>query len=113
MPYIEIRTNVPIDRDRSEVLRNLLGREIELLPGKSEQWLMTSLRGGEYMALGGRCEPCVMVQVSLFGSADASAYDRMTASLCEKLRLALNVPENRIYIKYEEVSHWGWNGSTF
>ena len=110
MPYIEIRTNVEIDRNRSEVLKNLLGREIELLPGKTEQWLMTSVRGGEDMSLSGSREPCVMATVSLFGRAGDDAYDAMTASLCEKLRLALNVPESRIYIKYEEVKHWGWNG---
>lgn len=37
----------------------------------------------------------------------------MTEALTKILTEALSVPADRIYVRYEEVSHWGWNGSNF
>ncbi|MBR6807949.1 MAG: hypothetical protein IKM46_06180 [Clostridia bacterium] len=113
MPYIELKTNVKIDDAKAKGIREMLGREIELIPGKSEKWLMTGIADGVRMSHGGSDEPCALVTVSIFGKASAEAYDALTASLCEKLSDCLGVAADRIYVKYEEVSVWGWNGMNF
>ena len=113
MPYIEIKTNVHCPEEKKNGISRLLGKEISLIPGKSENWLMTRVEDSLSMTFAGTDEPCVMAEVSIFGKATSSAYDALTASLCEKLGDALGVPENRVYVKYSEVSVWGWNGSNF
>lgn len=113
MPYIDLKTNIDLDHNQIEIIKKLLGREITLIPGKTERWLMTRVSGSENMSFAGTNEPCVMAEVSIFGSADDDAYAALTASLSEKLRIALNIPKSRIYIKYQEISKWGWNGDNF
>ena len=113
MPYIELKTNVKIEDSVKADLHKMFGREIELIPGKTEKWLMTAAEGEVSMSFAGSDEPCVFVTVSIFGAASPEAYDALTASLCEKVSAALSIPADRIYVKYEEVSTWGWNGMNF
>lgn len=40
MPYIHIVTNASIPDNTEEMLKTQLGRAIEILPGKNENWLM-------------------------------------------------------------------------
>ena len=54
-----------------------------------------------------------LLQVSIFGSASDAAYDRLTAALCEIVNEELGIDLANIYVKYEEVDHWGWNDSNF
>ncbi len=55
----------------------------------------------------------IFVEVKVFGSASSSVYNEMTAAICTILNEELSIPENRIYVKYEETRNWGWNGSNF
>ncbi|MCI9449788.1 MAG: hypothetical protein HFE30_06005 [Clostridiales bacterium] len=113
MPYIEIKTNIDINVDKRRELTAILGERITVFPGKTERWLMTSVTGGLDMTFAGSDEPCIMAQVSIFGSAKPETYEKMTAVLCEELSSALGVDGSRIYVKYEECSLWGWNGANF
>lgn len=113
MPFIGIKTNVSLDGDKKAQVAKILGKEIALLPGKSERWLMTGIEDGLYMTLAGSDAPCVMASVSIFGSASPAAYEALTESLCDKLGEMLDVPADRIYVKYSEHSVWGWNGGNF
>ena len=113
MPYIELKTNVKIEENIKTELHGMFGREIELINGKTEKWLMTAVTGDVSMSFAGSDEPCAFVSVSIFGAARDEEYDALTASLCGKVSAALGIPEDRIYVKYEEVSHWGWNSANF
>ncbi len=111
MPYIKITTNVcdvPVKAIEKE-----LGEAIALIPGKTERWLMTCVEGGAKMAFAGSEDPCVMAEVSLFGAASPAAYEKLTAELCRALSEMIGVPQDRIYVKYEEIGTWGWSGSNF
>ncbi len=111
MPYIELKTNGKIN-DR-ENLKTAFGKEIELLSGKTERWLMVSLEDGCDMYFAGREEKCALAVVSLFGKASDEDYDRLTAALCDTISTSLEISPDRVYVKYEEISHWGWNGANF
>ena len=37
----------------------------------------------------------------------------MTAAVTQILSEELSLAPDRIYVQYEEVNHWGWNGSNF
>ena len=54
-----------------------------------------------------------MTRTICLGKADAESYDALTEALCNTVSEALGVKKNRIYVKYEEIDNWGWNGMNF
>lgn len=113
MPCIQMKTNVEITPRTEETLKSKLGKAIELLPGKSESWLMFSFEGNSRLYFQGSKEPAAYVDVEIYGKADRSAYNRLTASVTEILEKELSINPSRIYVHYGETEHWGWNGSNF
>lgn len=113
MPYIETKLSTPLTKEKETVLKNALGKLIENFPGKTESWLMLNFADNCRMYFKGSDEPCAMVTISIFGKGSASAYDKMTADVCELMAKETGISPSRIYVKYEEVSHWGWNGTNF
>lgn len=113
MPYINTTTTKKMtDEDKASLTRSL-GEAITLIPGKSEEWLMLNFTDGQTMAFRGKEGNCCIMEVSIFGKADAEAYDALTARLCEIAHDHLGIPEDRTYVKYTECSLWGWNGINF
>lgn len=111
MPYISTVTTKKIDEKTKKDLTRLLGEAIEILPGKSEKWLMLRFEGGAEMAFRGDCDSdTAMLEVSLLGKADPAALDRLTARLSEIVTGTLGVPSDRIYVKYFETDTWGYDG---
>lgn len=111
MPYIETKTSVPIPPETREILKTRLGQAIALLPGKSEQWLMLSFADSQAMYFQGDGEkPCAFLSVKILGTADRSAYDILTPELTGIIHSVLGIPEDRVYVQYEETPTWGWNG---
>lgn len=112
MPYIDFKTSVPISAEKEGALRSRFGKAIALLPGKSESWLMLSFQGDCRMAFRGEEKPgCALLRVSLFGRADAADYGRLTAELTGIAASELGLDASRVYIVYDEIKYWGWNGS--
>ena len=58
MPYIDLKTNVSVNADTTADLQQMLGREIELIPGKSERWLMLNFTEGCRMAFAASSISC-------------------------------------------------------
>ena len=113
MPYINVKTNSPSAIENREIIKQELGKAIEAIPGKSEGWLMINVDEPSFMAFKGDTSPCAMFEVSIFGSADGSAYSSLTEKLCSVAEEYLGVPASRTYIKYSEHSEWGWNNMNF
>ena len=102
MPFINVKTNIPVSENAQEALKTRLGQAIEAIPGKSEAWLMVGV------------EPeCALVEVSVYGGAEPDAYDALTARVCELLDAVLDIDPARVYVKYAETPNWGWNGGNF
>lgn len=114
MPYIETKTSVKITPEKEVLLKEKLGKAIECIPGKNESWLMLSFEDGVRMWFrGDNSAPSAMVEVKILGEADPKYYGKMTAVICDILSSELGIPSDRIYVKYEEIENWGWNGSNF
>ena len=113
MPYIATSTNISISGRRKEAIKERMGRAIELIPGKTEGWLMLSFRDNVSMFFKGEDDPCAICQVKLFGSADEEVYEKLTEELTDILHEELDLDPDRIYITSEEIGVWGWNGGNF
>ena len=57
MPCIVMYTNVEVPKEKAEELKKALVVSWEKLPGKSERWLMTTIRDNTTMFFGGRDTP--------------------------------------------------------
>lgn len=114
MPYIKTTVSKKIDSDVKAELKKEYGKLIEIFPGKTESWLMLSFFDDVDMAFKGSSDKeYAFVEVSIFGGASDSSFDRFTASLCELLNKKLGISKDCIYVKYEESTRWGWNGNNF
>lgn len=113
MPYIATKVTTPLTKETTDRLSAAYGKLIALFPGKTERWLMLDFTGDARMTFAGTDEPCAMIEVALFGKADDASYDKMTAAVCDLIEKECAIPGDRIYVKYEEVEHWGWNGGNF
>jgi hypothetical protein len=114
MPYISTKTNTSIPKDKEIKIKNQMGKAIELLPGKSESWLMLSFEEECHLYFKGESDKDIAyVEVKLFGKSTKEAYDKLTYEIKNILHEELNIATDHIYVKYEEVSHWGYNGHNF
>lgn len=113
MPYIKTTTNVPIPTAAEKELKDQFGRAITLIAGKTENWLMLDFNEAEHLYFAGSDAPAAMLEVDIFGTASNKEYDKLTSALCSCVSEKLGISQSRIYVKYTEVEHWGWNGSNF
>lgn len=113
MPFINSKVSVKMTEDQKETIKTKFGQAIASL-GKSESWLMVGFEDEYCLYFQGQKSPKIaIVEVALFGKAGAAAYEKFTEQVCDILGEVLGIPADKIYVKYEEVSNWGWNGSNF
>jgi len=113
MPFINVKTNAEISKDKELELKSALGKAITAIPGKSEGWLMIGIEPQQAMYFKGSDAPCAMVSVSIYGSASSSAYDDLTGQIDDILGSILGIDKSRIYTAYFPTNDWGWNGGNF
>lgn len=114
MPMISTKTNVTISPEQELTLKSKLGETISILSGKSERWLMLSFEDKCRLYFqGNNSNPIAYVEVKVFGRIDYSQSNKLTAKICEIFGDVLDIDASNVYIKYEEVEMWGWNGGNF
>lgn len=112
MPFIDSKVSVSISDAQEKELKTKLGQAIALIPGKSESWLMTGFEDNYHLYFrGDNSQPTAFIEVKVFGRENPSAFEALTAKICEIFGEVLGIAPDHIYIKYEAVASWGWNGS--
>lgn len=114
MPFINSKVSVKMSPEKREAVKAKLGEAIKLVPGKSENWLMVGFEDSyDLYFQGNQNGPTAFVEVKIYGGGTRDAFEKLTAEICKIYEAELGIPANRIYVKYEEVENWGWNGSNF
>ncbi len=114
MPFIDTKLNIRLSEEREAAIKQRLGEAISLFPGKSEYWLMLSFTDNCRLWFRGyNTFPVAMVEIKLFGTAEAALCEEMTALVTKIFGEELGIAPDRIYVKYEFVETWGWNGENF
>lgn len=114
MPFIDTKLNIRLSEEKETRLKARLGEAISLFPGKSEYWLMLHFTDCCRLWFRGYNNfPIAMVEVKLFGSAEAGLCDQMTGVISKLFEEELGVVPDHLYVKYEFVDSWGWNGENF
>ncbi len=113
MPYIDTKTSVSISAEKKEKIKTRLDRAVSIL-GKSETHLMVGFQDNYSLWFAGKNDkPLAFVEVKLFGKCQRDQYERMTSEICGILKDELGIPGDGVYVKYEEVANWGFNGFNF
>lgn len=113
MPFINTKYSGEITPTEETEIKTALADAVKLL-GKSEAWLMVGFEQNVSLYFKGeKSEKIAFVEVNLYGSASAAAYDKLTAEICGILGRVLGVPADKIYVKYSPTEFWGWNGGNF
>ncbi|MGN0469430.1 MAG: phenylpyruvate tautomerase MIF-related protein [Acutalibacteraceae bacterium] len=114
MPFINTKVNVSISPEQEEQLKSKLGKAISIIPGKSERWLMLNFEDNCRMYFRGNSDiPTAFIEVKIFGGAGDNEYDMLTSTITGIVSDVLKISPDQIYIKYEEVEYWGYNGHNF
>ena len=113
MPFIDSKVTVSVTETQKENIKAKLGKAVSVLH-KGETYLMVGIQPNYDLWLGGKkLEKGAYVEVSLFGKAASSDYERMTGEICRILSEELSIPASAVYVTYHGLSDWGWNGSNF
>ena len=114
MPYFDVKTNVKMNAEQKDTVMHALGKIIELVPGKSESWVMVNIEDDIYTSFAGESAGnAAMITVKTFGQPTDSQYGELTDAICKKVNELLDIDPKRIYIVYEPIKHWGWNHANF
>ena len=113
MPNMHLYTNLTLDKATKDEIKAAFAEAIARIPGKSEKWLMVIIEDAKSMYLAGSDAPCAMVSVELLGSADGATYEKVTSAVTKSLCALLPLKPDRVYTKYSEYRHWGYNGEHF
>ena len=113
MPFIDSKLTVKLSKEKEESIKSKLGNAISIL-GKSEGFLMVGF-DDEYSLYfkGNKCEKAAFVDVKLYGKATSDACNQMTGEICRINEEELGIPKVNIYVTYQSIADWGWNGANF
>lgn len=113
MPYIDCKFTQQLSPDKKENIKSGLGKLVSILH-KPESYLMVGIEDGYDLYFAGKkLEAGAYVSVSLFGNLRPSDCEKMTAAVCELLKAELGINGASVYVTYQGIENWGYNGSNF
>lgn len=113
MPFINVKANVNVAKEKAESIKSALGTAITAIPGKSEGWLMVGVEGDYTLYFKGTDEPAALAEVQIYGNPSGGAMSTLTSKITGILSDNLGIPADRVYVSYMCTENWGWNGSNF
>jgi len=115
MPLIAVKTTVSTPpKTEVESLLKTLSASLAKHLGKPESYVMTAFDSDVPMTFAGTTDPVCYIEIKSIGSMTPTQTQSMSEDFCQKINQSLGVPQNRIYIEFNDAkgSMWGWNGST-
>ena len=113
MPLIQLKTTVPLPPDLRDGLTADFGKMMADA-GKPEAFLMIEFEEGADLRFGGKkSENAALVEMKQVGDLGRETYLRLTEIISRILKERLGTPPESVYITYQPVSDWGWNGTNF
>jgi len=111
MPFIKVKISCPISPKQESELKSGMGKAIELVPGKSEEYLLLEFEDNCRLWLRGKNdEPIAYIEAAIFGNEAHYGYDSFTAETTNLFAKVLNIRPDHIYIKYEDIIAWSAQG---
>lgn len=114
MPFINSKVTVKLSEKEKNLLKAKMGEIIKELPGKTEEWLMVSFDDDKTIYFKGKkMEHAAFIEVKIFGTAEREHKNKAAHLLSSLFEEKLNIPKDSIYITFNEIKDWAWNGELF
>ena len=111
MPFIKAKVSCPISPEQEYELKAGMGKAIELVPGKSEEYLILEFEDNCRLWLRGKNDETIAyIEAAIFGNEPHYGYDAFTAEVTNLFSTVLNIRPDHIYVKYEDIIAWGAQG---
>ncbi len=111
MPFIKAKVSCPITHEHEKELKSLLGKAIELVPGKTEAYLLLEFEGNCHLWLRGKnFEPAAYIEAAIFGNEGHEGYPAFSVAVTKIFRDVLGIPPANCYVKYEDIVSWSVAG---
>ena len=109
MPFINISTSLKVV-DKNKFIEEIC-LLISSLTKKSKRFVMAKLEDDSNLFFEDK-SPCCYLEIKSIGSLNTI---EMVKPICHFVKEKMGIPEDRIYICFEDVpgAMWGWNGKTF
>ena len=111
MPYIAVNTSKKLSDEQKDTLKAALGERIAVIPGKSEARLMVDIADGHTMYMAGEKRELAFLDVRCFGATEFANKKAFTEAAFQAVQQTTGLPENAIYLTYNEFANWGTGGS--
>lgn len=113
MPFIDCKITQKLTDDKKEVIKTKLGKSIALMH-KPESYLMVGISDNYDLYFAGKkLENGAYVGVKLLGKPSSRDCEAMTSTVCDILKEELNIDGSCVYVTYQGIADWGWNGGNF
>lgn len=111
MPFIKAKVSCSISGEQENELKARMGKAIELVPGKTEAYLLLEFEPNCHLWLRGENkEPIAYIEAAIFGNEGHAGYPAFSAEVtCAFWEVLGILPEN-CYIKYEDITAWSVAG---
>ena len=111
MPFVKVKASCPIASEQEVELKKRLGMAIELVPGKSEEYLLLEFEDRCRMWLRGESSrPVSYIEAAIFGNEGHAGYPAFSAEVTGILHEVLGIAPEDCFIKYEDISAWAVGG---
>lgn len=113
MPFIDCKITEKLTEEKKETIKTKLGKSISIMH-KPESYLMVGIADGyDLFFAGKKMLKGAYVGVKLFGKPSATDCAKMTAAVCDILSEELGIDGSQVYVTYQGISDWGWDGGNF
>ena len=113
MPFLNLKTNVEIPKEKESIVIENLTRAVTLMPGKPYDGIMVEIEESAAIFIGGERKPIAFVSIDLYGKQEESVYTDVYTAIREFLSGYLEIPENSIFVNFHDDGSWGVVGKMF
>ena len=114
MPFVQAKLTVKLNESQKESLHSKIEKIIMKDLSKPLNYIMVGIEDNYCLYLAGKkLSSGAMISIQHYGGASERAYDQITAKLSSVLKDELNIDPAGIYITYQRIDNWGFNGSNF
>ena len=111
MPFVIAKVNVPVSKEQELEIKSRIGRAIEMIPGKSENYLLFGIEDDFHFYLrGDGNQKIAYIAADIFGNEDHAGFDRFGAEITAVFQEVLGIPQQNIYIKFDDIKVWSAGG---
>lgn len=111
MPYLNITTNVPVNKRQKETIERAISKAILLIPKEKEELLMVNFEDCASLSLSGDFStPAAMIELRVHNVViemnEAELLEKVMSLTTEVVSKVLDICPDRIYCTMPAVPYW-------